>query len=88
MKAVPFLWLAGVILSGCVAGSEPGSVGKLMPRPSAPPADLTAYAAPKAAYPSVGGDILNIAKPEDLAAARNTADKPLSEQGPVNEPPK
>ncbi len=93
MKAFPFLWLgglwlAGVMLSGCVAGSQPRPVSKLMPRPSAPSAELTAYAAPKIVYPSVGGDILNVAKPEDLAAARDTADKPMSEQGLVNDPPK
>jgi hypothetical protein len=65
-------------LGGCVAHSFQENAALRAAWPQPPVADITAYAAPHADYPTVGGDILKGTSPADLAAAREAAVKPLA----------
>jgi hypothetical protein len=75
-------------LGGCVARSYQENAALRAARPQAPAPDITAYAAPRADYPTVGGDILKGTSPADLAAAREAAAKPLApDPGATGETP-
>ena len=67
--------IAFLALTGCVSGIHQERVARVAPRPQPPVAVLTAYAKPADAYPSVGGDILKGASPEEQAAARAAAER-------------
>ena len=64
---VPALAAAAATLSAC-AGYHQEVAALRMARPAPAPAALAAYAAPKRAYPSVGGDILRGTSPTSAAA--------------------
>jgi hypothetical protein len=63
--------------SGCVTRTLQENAALRAMRPQ-PPAELSAYVAPREDFPSVGGDILRGTSPADLAAARAAAVAPLA----------
>ena len=63
--------IAPLVLAGCVAHTHPESAALTMPWPKSP--DLLSAASASADFPSVGGDILKGASPEDQAAIRKSA---------------
>jgi hypothetical protein len=89
MSAWRYLSLTSVALmaSGCVNGFHENAALRAE-RPSPPPAELSAYIAPRNDFPTVGGDILRGTSPADLAAAREAAVKPLApDPGPGGDSP-
>ena len=66
----------GACLAGCYTEHTENAAGR-MPIPQAQPAALQSYVAPNADYPSVGGDVLKGASPDEQAAARAAADRSL-----------
>lgn len=79
MRLIGVFAALALVLGGCVTGIHREAAAGRMPRPTAPAADLLAYAAPSPDFPSIGGDILRGASPEALAAARAAATKPLND---------
>lgn len=75
---------AALGLAGCIAHTRPENAAMVMPHPSGP--DLAASQAPRADYPSIGGDILAGYTPADLAAARAAATRPIAKPKPAAPP--
>lgn len=71
------LCLTGALLAaGCVTAPAVQKASLRMAWPQTPQSALLAYAAPAPDYPSVGGDVLSGASPEQQARARAAAAAP------------
>ncbi len=70
------LLAAGAALTGCYT-EHTENAAKAMAQPQAQPAALAGYVTPNPDYPSIGGDVLRGASPQEQAQARAAADKSL-----------
>jgi hypothetical protein len=88
MSAWKRLALAGIVLAvnGCATRDFHENAALRAARPPPPPAEMSAYVAPRDDYPTVGGDILRGTSPADLAAARAAAVGPLAPDPPRDSP--